>query len=320
MGDLICLMWGKLGNDNCFFAPQKDPENKLPVFSTLKNALEKLGHKLIVASRYEDIDHADYVITFNYPFDPVLEEKLKKLPSQKVILFQWEPPVAQPKAYEKQNHLHFLKVLTWKDDLVDGKKYYKFFYPDLRSPIRSDLIPFEDRKLCALVMRNLKSNHENELYTERRKVISFFEKNHPNDFNFYGEGWPWWTKYFYKTFRGKVERKLEIINRYKFYICYENSRDIPGYITEKIFDCFYCGCIPIYWGANNIENYIPRECFIDRKLFNNEHDLYDFLKNMRKETYLNYLHHISEFLLSDQAKLYSADNFVKTFVSVLYHK
>lgn len=35
----------------------------------------------------------------------------------------------------------------------------------------------------------------------------------------------------------------------KHYFCFENVRDLPGYITEKIFDCFFAEYIPIYWGG-----------------------------------------------------------------------
>jgi hypothetical protein len=42
-----------------------------------------------------------------------------------------------------------------------------------------------------------------------------------------------------------VDSKKNTLEKYKFSICYENARDIPGYITEKIFDCFFAGCVPI---------------------------------------------------------------------------
>lgn len=42
-------------------------------------------------------------------------------------------------------------------------------------------------------------------------------------------------------------------------------RGEKGYITEKIFDCFFPGVIPIYWGAENVTDYIPQDTFIDRR-------------------------------------------------------
>ena len=62
---------------------------------------------------------------------------------------------------------------------------------------------------------------------------------------------------------------LSIFNKYKFIICYENSYS-DGYITEKIFNCFYAKTIPIYNGAPNINNYINSESYINPNLSENE--------------------------------------------------
>ena len=42
--------------------------------------------------------------------------------------------------------------------------------------------------------------------------------------------------------------KNKYLSEFKFNICPENV-DAPGYVTEKIFDAFKCGVIPIYQGA-----------------------------------------------------------------------
>jgi hypothetical protein len=54
---------------------------------------------------------------------------------------------------------------------------------------------------------------------------------------------------------------LEIYNQYKFIICFENSKT-AGYVTEKIFNVMMAGSIPIYDGAPNIEQYVPRGSYI----------------------------------------------------------
>ena len=46
---------------------------------------------------------------------------------------------------------------------------------------------------------------------------------------------------------------LNIFNKYKFILCFENSFS-DGYITEKIFNCFYSDSIPLYKGAPDIHN------------------------------------------------------------------
>ena len=46
--------------------------------------------------------------------------------------------------------------------------------------------------------------------------------------------------------------KIEYLRDFKFNICPENTIS-DGYITEKLFDSFSAGCIPIYSGDENIE-------------------------------------------------------------------
>ena len=55
---------------------------------------------------------------------------------------------------------------------------------------------------------------------------------------------------------------LNVFNKYKFIICFENSY-ADGYITEKIFNCFFAKTIPIYKGSEKICDYINRNSFID---------------------------------------------------------
>lgn len=46
------------------------------------------------------------------------------------------------------------------------------------------------------------------------------------------------------------DNKLAYLNTFMFNICPENM-DAPSYCTEKLFDAFRAGCIPIYAGAEN---------------------------------------------------------------------
>lgn len=44
--------------------------------------------------------------------------------------------------------------------------------------------------------------------------------------------------------------KYEYVKTFKFNICAEND-NTPNYVTEKLFDAFICGCVPLYYGADN---------------------------------------------------------------------
>jgi len=188
-------------------------------------------------------------------------------------------------------------------------------------------------KLCTMIVANKFKSHPLELYTERVKAIRWFEQNHPEDFDLYGIGWD--GHYFkgmlsklnrfdaltkllkpkYPSYKGSVKSKREVLQKYKFAICYENAKDIPGYITEKIFDCFFAGCVPVYRGASNVTEHIPEDTFIDRGSFNTYEELYSYLKNMPDKEYQNYLEAIKNFIKSDKIYPFSAEYFAKKILN-----
>jgi hypothetical protein len=242
--------------------------------------------------------------------------ELWRLPKEKMVLFMWEPPTVLPHMYSPEVARCFSKIYTWNDALVDNQTYFKFYYPVL-TPQIEEIPSFEEKKLCTLVSTNLTSPHPNELYSEREKAITYFENAQENGFEFYGRQWDAQT---HPSYRGTTENKIDTIKNYRFSICYENIHTIDGYVTEKIFDCFAAGNVPIYWGASNIDTYIPKNCFIDRHAFKDLSDLHTFLKNMTQEEYEGYLTHIRAFLLSDAAQLFSWKHFHEIFCEATANK
>lgn len=247
-------------------------------------------------------------------------------------LLIFESEVIRPDNWDIKSHKYFNKLFTWNDEFVDNKKYFKINYAhkipvDLKFGLRGK------DKLCTLIAGHKFKSHSLELYTERVNAIRWFEQNHPEDFDLYGIGWD--RHYFqgvlsrlnrfksltgllkpdYPSYKGSIESKRKILQKYKFAICYENARDIPGYITEKIFDCFFAGCIPVYWGAPNVTDHIPADTFIDRRNFKSYKELYTYLKNMPHKEYIGYLNAIKDFVKSDKIYPFSAECFVEAIVN-----
>lgn len=235
-----------------------------------------------------------------------------KMPKEKTVLFMWEPCVVQKEAHDPKIHACFGKIFTWDDDLVDNVKYFKFHYPVLKDRIPS-IVPFKEKKFCTLINGRLCSNHPKQLYGEREKTIRFFEDK-PGEFDLYGK---FWEKRNYKNWKGAIPDKIAVLKNYKFCICYENTQGVRGYVTEKIFDCFAAGVVPVYWGASNVCDYIPADCFIDRREFKDNQELYDFLKKIPEERYVKYLDAAEAFLKSPEALLFSEDHFVETFLQLV---
>jgi hypothetical protein len=274
---------------------------------TLK--LKNTTIKVTDLSKEKDTDTLSYVVVWNKP-GYLKNKTLSKFPKGKAILYAWEPPVVQRNLYSPRFTSKFKRVYTWNDDLVDNKKFFKFYYPVLQ-PMRSDLPTFEERKLLTQISGRKKSRHKKELYSARVSVIQYFQDKPEGEFEFYGFGW---EKDNFRHYKGSVANKYETLKNYKFSVCYENMCNVKGYVTEKIFDCFAVGTIPIYWGASNITDYIPKECFIDRRDFKSFDEVATYIRSMDAETYETYIKNIRTFLDSDQAKLFSQEMFNVIFL------
>jgi len=108
---------------------------------------------------------------------------------------------------------------------------------------------------------------------------------------------------------------LEVLNNYKFIICFENSIG-DGYITEKIFNCFLAKTIPVYFGAPNIENFINKESFIHIKTQEDFENAYEKMKQLKdnEEKY-------NEFINKDKIyKDYNDENFIEEFDAIIKKK
>ena len=273
--------------------------------------LKQFGYKF---TQIQSLNHlADPALIVVYDVHPDQVQYFKKYPRNKLALMLWEPASVKPFNFDLPHHRYFSRIYTWRDDFVDKVNYFKIYYPGLTGTTLTS-IDFDQKKLCTLVSGNKQSQHSDELYSKRLEAIEFFEKFHPDDFDFYGYGW---TSNNHKTYKGTVGDKIACLKNYKFCICYENIKDASGYITEKIFDCFQAGCVPIYWGAPNVETYIPKNCFIACTDFKSYEALYQFMKNMSEETYLVYLENIKSFLASDQAQVYTPRYFIDSFKKMI---
>jgi hypothetical protein len=338
-------------NKNKMFLTPNSPigdELSYPTY-LLGKFLKEKGYKFSTVD-IDKPDTYDLVIFFDLPTKgDFYFEYFKKKKSVKMFLFILESHLIRPENWIKKYHDVFHKVFTWNDKMVDSIKYFKFYLPN---KLRYQFIHVPNKNFCTLIAGNkLVRNNEDELYSERNKAIRWFENNSPDEFDLYGVGWgkgeP--KKYFMKliklnkfnfklynklmefgifrrmfkplhkpyfSYRGKVISKNETLLNYTFCICYENVNGISGYITEKIFDCFFAGCIPVYLGAPNIKEFIPHSTFIDKRDFDNYDELYNFLTTMTITEIKGYQQAISDFLMSEEIKKFSAE----FFAEIVYEK
>lgn len=243
----------------------------------------------------------------------------------------YEPPVIHyfnhPNQLVRITYL-FKKILTWQDDLIDNKKFFRLTEGKVKPDIsKFKKINFQDRKFACLLSSYRYGNVEypeyRDLYLERFRIVKEFEKF--NSIDLYGAGfnkslsrWPDKKEFTFESYKGIVDNKVETICQYKFNICFENCYGLKGYVSEKIIHSFWGQSIPIYWGPTNPTDYFPSNTFIDMRDFDNYGELYNYLTVMNKDEFNKYLDNISHYLKSDLYQQYFGDDiFAKQFYCML---
>jgi len=222
----------------------------------------------------------------------------------------------------------FKKIFSWD---APGYSWHKGFEHTLiPHPLKFDkeFEDFSNRKefLCLInANKAFKKYVKDDLYKERLDFIKWAIKEIPNSFNLYGIGWnkPYpgiglkgkllrnlqslfmkitGNKPFKPVYKGEVANKSDIYRNHKFAICYENIGGLNNYITEKILDAMSYGCVPIYLGAPDISEFIPSNCYIDRRQFASNPELFSYLKDISQGEFSLYQKNIESFFMH-KAKL-----------------
>lgn len=262
-----------------------------------------------------------------YPIRKLYDEGIKAGLHDKMILLIWEARSVCEDNFSHKILNKFNHILTWDDDQLKDPKFIRYWKPMETPRIIEKTIPFNHKKLLVNISFNKYSTYKHELYSERRKLSSYFEKYFPNDFDLYGLRWnrpitrlqtifPFLVKK-YSTFKGHSQDKIDTLSRYKFNVAYENISDAKGYIADRIFNAFQAKSVPIYWGAPNIEEYIDTNTFVDRRKFKNNKNLAKFLVSMTEEDYNKYLEAADNFMRGSKYAKFFVEDFSKQVIKAL---
>jgi len=311
MGKIVYFLTKYDLNDS-FFCDAKSFRNEIGrPYVYLKEEIEKAGYEFKVTRDCANLTDVAAIISFCY-VDRTVLQNIVQFPKSKLVLLLLEPPSLLPYLYQPNLKNFFGTIFTMLDDLVDHRSYFKLYHPiPLENPLEN--IPeFDQKKLSVMILSNLENNHPLDIYAERRNVATFFTNN--DDFDLFGSNWEGFSRWK----KSESRDQFSILKNYRFSFAYENTRDLLGYITERIFNAFYCGCVPIYWGASNITDYVPNECFIDRREFASNEELYQFIKNIDRKAYYKYIEAAQEYIKSPQAQLFSPTHFARSIMDRLY--
>ena len=189
----------------------------------------------------------------------------------------------------------------------------RFLWPQSFDRVHAEQWARRDRAFLVMINSNkLPRLYFQELYTKRLAAVEYFHRF--GEVDLYGPNWqqaPWrvgrtWVpgvvrrRYRQSGLEGVVWRlrqriapdalyvaaaaahrgvaasKPDTLSRYTFALCFENMV-LPGWMTEKLFDCLCAGTVPVYWGAPDVTDWVPSDCFVDVRRFANFAELRAFL-------------------------------------------
>jgi hypothetical protein len=174
--------------------------------------------------------------------------------------------------YSRENERPDFFASDWAitSDIINRTNHYNFpvfgsryRFPKLLNDNKNQL--FENwinrKEFCSFVVSNRKS----------KKRIDFFHQLINAGYKQVNSGGR-----FLNNTGGPVEDKQAFLKQHRFNIAFENSA-YKGYTTEKIYDAFIAGCIPVYWGDPSIERYFNPKRFINYNDYKKENELVDYL-------------------------------------------
>lgn len=269
--------------------------------------------------------------------------------------FAMECPNVEPRMFEALPTLAklFARVFSWSDTEAllpftrTPVQVRHFCWPQSFDAVHDQLWSRRDRKFLVMMNANkLPRLTVNELYTARLQAVQFFEQF--GEVDVYGRNWggmptrvgktrtpfalrklapPLWTlkqrlwanplySAAARASRGPAASKSSTIAQYRFALCFENSM-LKGWITEKMFDCFFAGTVPVYWGAPDILDWVPAECFIDMRRFKDFADLRAFLTTMEPDAEQRYRDAARDYVQSSRFTPFRLATFVDVVARTL---
>lgn len=287
--NIAIIPWSKDALQNKMFEDGKAGEAPYTrVRQAEKSYFEKRKHRYETIDQYQNPDEIDWIIVYCGDLRRSYMKQFLGTGYENKLIYRANEPASVCPSHEKRRIRKLLKfykyIVTWNPELVDGKRIFKVNIPYIMKPDFGDL-GFYGRKLLTAIYSNKSSRVENELYSTRKEVFRYFE-DYPELFDLYGFGWD--AKEF-KNYKGTVNGKDEVYHSYRFAIAFENEKSMSNGVTEKIFDCINAGIVPVYYGADDICEYVPENVFVDYRKFNSVAELHHFLEGMEETAWNAYI-------------------------------
>ena len=114
-----------------------------------------------------------------------------------------------------------------------------------------------------------------------------------------------------------TQRKDDLCAEYRFALAFENFRGKRGYISEKIFDAFCAGTVPVYLGEERIAECVPPESFVDARNFSDNFELLQYVKSCQEPEWTRIREAGQNFLRSESARHFIDEVFAEQMMGAL---
>ncbi len=298
-------------------------DNTLDPYIRLKSYIESLGYSIFTADQFFKFDN-QIINDSQFYYTSIGGSLYKKLIDLKIcnisfcnyIIF--EPPIVNNRPYLNLDKLLevFDHIYVHNPDQYNYSNKFKKLYwpqPDFTAVycndnrIMNNRVALINSKHSPIIHKlyNFKFYGDLELYSYRlrcfldNELIDLYGSKWDDILNIHSLWFLYLINYFKikKRYGGKVFNKSDVYNLYNFVLCIENQ-SINGYITEKIFDSFFSGSIPIYLGAPDVSKYIPSDLYIDIRKFDSIHSAIQHCMLMPDYEIINYRNRIKDYLQS----------------------
>jgi hypothetical protein len=190
-----------------------------------------------------DVAECDYLVILDYPKD----DFSVKVNKNNIIHICLEPPneVSKYRQYGSKNTaLIFNQLDIKKNNILShgalpwhvNKSY------DFLSDVKLETLTKENKVVWVTSDQRTSKGHNVRMdFLDNIKDLPFVE--------LYGRG------------IRPIDDKWDALSTSKYAIAYENFQN-DYYWTEKIVDCYLSFAMPLYYGCNSIENFFPKDSFI----------------------------------------------------------
>ncbi len=320
---------------------QKGNDHWLRPFGQLHGQAQSEGFLLETYDRLPP-ERADLVVFFDLPPERAIVERLRRdHPRVGRVLMAMESPLFNAAALDRRNHAVFDRVLSFRAFEPARGKYFRYRLPVWPPSECAPSLPFRDRAVAVMINANQTFGPRarwrsikdatlrgwrpsvataisiamggRELYSKRRALVRAMHQAQPGSLAIHGRGWEGWPGN-----RGVLnENKLSLLGKFRFNLAFENALDDDGYVSEKVWDAFFGGTVPVYLGNAGIADALPSEAFIDGRRFADPHALARHLVEMDEATWSRLAENASRFREWDALKPYLAERFASDVIACL---